>query len=71
MHETDSIIPELEEIPDYTPRNREWTDLEIAKLKRYWGRKPKPSIAAALDRTVSSLEQKVSHLKQSGRWDQI
>jgi len=69
MHETDSIVPELEDMPDITPRNREWTDLEVARLKRYWGRKSKSAIARILNRTVKSLEQKVSDLKQNGKWD--
>ncbi|OPY46592.1 MAG: hypothetical protein A4E42_00459 [Methanoregulaceae archaeon PtaU1.Bin222] len=69
MHETDSIVPELEDMPDCKPRNRDWSDRDIAILKRYWGKKDPEAIAEVLDRTIHALEQKVRGLKRNREWD--
>jgi len=69
MHETDSIVDELEDLPDLKPRNKEWSDRDIAILKRYWGKKDPEAIAEVLGRTVHSLDQKVRNLKRNKEWD--
>lgn len=69
MHETDAIVDELENLPDLKPRNREWSDRDIAILKRYYGKKDPEAIAHILGRSIHSLDQKVRSLKRNKEWD--
>jgi hypothetical protein len=55
------MIPELEAIPDRTPR-RAWTEWEENVLRNYYGRKPDEAIARVLKRTGHAVREKARNL---------
>lgn len=61
IQEIEVVIPELEEIPDITPR-RYWSDWEISVLKKYYGRKSPEAIAQVINRTVHAVREKARYL---------
>ena len=61
------IIPELEgELADYHPRNRLWSEYDIAVLRNYYGRVPVEKIAGVLGRTPDSVRKKATSLGLTG-----
>jgi len=45
----------------YVPRNKPWTDDEVAVLKKYYGRVPIDELAKAMGRSKTSLQTKANH----------
>ena len=58
----DLTIPELEDAPGYSTRNRPWTDHELAVLRKYYKRKDTAALAKYLNRSVNAVDQKASIL---------
>lgn len=58
----DLIIPELEELPDYEPTKRFWTEEEEAILQKYYSKKGAKALAKYLKRSVNSIEQKAGQI---------
>lgn len=58
----DLTIPELEEAPAYSTRNRKWTDHEIEVLRKYYKRKNTAALAKYLNRSENAVDQKASIL---------
>jgi hypothetical protein len=51
------VVPELEAMVG-PPRNRTWSDLEMARLERYYGRVRVEDLARVLGRSPASVRQK-------------
>lgn len=62
------VVPELEaHAKTYKPRNRPWSQREIAIVKKYYGRVPIAELLKHLDdRTINALDGMWKRLKQGG-----
>ncbi len=58
-------IPELEELVGMG-RNRPWTGEEESVVRTYYGRVPTQRLASYLNRTLSSVQNKVQRMGLSG-----
>jgi len=57
------VIPELEEAArHFTPKNRDYTENEIATIKKYYGRVPTAKLAHYLKRSVTGIQQQAVRL---------
>ena len=71
-HGTDSnqeiIIPELEEAArKYVPKQRDYTDKELATIRKYYMRVPTAKLAGYLKRSLTGIHQQAVRLGLSGR----
>jgi hypothetical protein len=72
MNQSEIIIPELEEAPDF-PMRKAWLPEEEAIVIKYFDKKDPALIAKVINerfhtnRTVNAVRQKAGYLKNAGR----
>lgn len=59
----DLVIPELEEAPKYSTRNRLWTEEEEEILRKYYRKIDTATLAGYLNRTVVAVDQKAKYMR--------